>query len=127
MSEFGSLWPDVRLWAITRLRSALAGVSVSAERDESKAKQVVVSVVPQQLETTVSRFYLVTVEAWDSTDKQAAFNLSGLAAFTLESAPRKSPLVKAALNAGPNENRDPDSGEYSYSTVVLMTFGRIAF
>ena len=125
MSEFASRWPDVRLWAIARIRPTTSGVEVSAER-QALAQQVVVSVVPQQLETAVSRFYLVNIEGWDSSDKNAAADLASDAAFQIESAPRdSSPVVKAEINSGPNENRDPDSGEYSYSVTVLVTIHRL--
>lgn len=130
MTEFASRWPDVRLWAInTRLRPNLPGTKVSAEREEGNRRQVVVSVVPAQLETAVSRFFFVTVEAWvldanGNADKAAAHDLASEAAFIIESSPRDSrPVVKAELNAGPNEHRE--NGVYYSDAAVLVTVHRL--
>lgn len=126
MTEFASRWPDVRLWAINRVKARIADSTASAERQTTLARQVVVSVNPQQIETPVSRIYFVSVEAFDATSKAAALKLSADAAYEIESAPRDgSPVVRAALNAGPNEFRDSASGEYSYETVVLIVVARL--
>lgn len=86
--------------------------------------EVVVSVTPAQLETSASRFYFITVEAW-STSKGAGVKLAGDAAYAVESAPRTGrPLVKAELNAGPNEQRD-EAGTYFYVSTVLATIHRL--
>lgn len=125
MTEFASRWPDVRLWAIGRVNT-LGDAYASAERHEDEPRQVVVSAVPQQVVTSISRAYLVTVEAWDASSKKAAFDLAQDAAYAVESAPRDAnPVVTTALNAGPNEARDPDSGEYSYAVVVRVVAHRL--
>jgi hypothetical protein len=126
MAEFASRWPDVRLWAITRVNGTVSDAHASAERHGTLSRQVVVSAVPQQMVTVVSRAYLVTVEAWDATSKKTAQDLAQEAAFQIESAPRDcNPVVTAELNAGPNENRDPDSGVYSYDVTVLVVVHRL--
>lgn len=123
MSEFASKWPDMKLWAITRANASLTP-KVSGERDESLAEQVVISVIPAQFETAVSRFHMITAECWAPT-KASGFALAVDAGFAIESAPRNSnPVVKAELNAGPNEGRD-DMGNYFYSVTVLVTAHRL--
>jgi len=126
LTEFASRWPDVRLWAVNRVKARIADSNASAERQESLARQVVVSVSPQQLETALSRIYFVSVEAWDAASKAAALKLSSDAAYELESAPRDAaPVVRASLNTGPNEFRDTATGKYSYETVVLVVVARL--
>ena len=126
MTEFASRWPDVRLWAVNLLKARIADSNASAERQETLPRQVVVSVSPQQIETPVSRIYFVSVEAWDAASKAAALKLSSDAAYEIESAPRNgSPVIRAALNAGPNEFRDSATGKYSYETVVLVVVARL--
>lgn len=123
MSEFASKWPDMRLWAIARAKTATAE-KVSAERDEALASQVVLSVVPAQLETAVSRFFMVTAECW-AVSKGAGYALATDVGYALESALRNGdPVIKAELNAGPNEERD-EAGKYFYSVTVLVTAHRL--
>ncbi len=129
MAEFASKWPNVRRWAIERIRTDVAADRVSAERDEKQKRQVVVSVAPSRLETAVSRQYLVTVECWDNTTpataKDDAFGLCTDAAFAVESAPRDAaPLIRADLNAGPTEDRD-DTGNYYYTSTILVVVHRL--
>lgn len=122
MSEFASRFPDMKLWGITRAGTATA-VKVSAERDEALASQVVISVVPAQMETSVSRFFMITAECW-STSKALGFALATDVGYALESAPRdNNPVVRAELNAGPNEDRD-EVGKYFYSVTVLVVAHR---
>ena len=122
MSEFASRFPDMKLWGITRAGTATA-VKVSAERDEALASQVVISVVPAQMETSVSRFFMITAECW-STSKALGFALASDVGYALESAPRdNNPVVRAELNAGPNEDRD-EVGKYFYSVTVLVVAHR---
>lgn len=125
MTEFANRWPDVRLLAITRLNGALptGHAKVSAERDESLGEQVVVSVVPAQMVTPVSRLFMVTVECW-AADKVTAFTLCGDAAYALESSPRRGGIVTTELNSGPNEHRD-EAGIYYYDATVNWTVSRI--
>lgn len=128
MSEFASKWPHMRDWALERARTA-TGVKVSAERDDELAQQVVISVTPAQLETAVSRFYLVTAECWDYSkpleQKSKGFDLATDVGYAIESSPRDSnPVVKADLNAGPNEDRD-EAGHYFYTVTVLVTAHRL--
>lgn len=120
MSEFASKWPDMTLWATVRARTVLgSGVKVSAERNEKMAKQVVVSAIPAQMETPVSRAFLVTAECWSSNSKSAALNLATDTAYALETAPRDAdPVVRAEPNAGPQWDRD-DAGVY-YATVTVL-------
>ncbi len=122
MAEFASRWPDMRLWAIGRLREELAG-KVSAERDENLAEQIVVSVTPAQIVTAVSRTFMVTVEVWKQ-GKKAAFDRCGEAAYILESTPRRGFIVTTELNAGPNEQRD-EAGSYYYDATVMVTASRL--
>lgn len=129
MSEFASKWPNVRRWAIERVRAAVAADRVSAERDERLNRQVVLSAAPSRLETSVSRQYLVTVECWAYVDaataKDDAFELCTDAAYSIESAPRNgSPVVRAELNAGPTEDRD-EAGNYYYTATVLVVVQRL--
>jgi hypothetical protein len=126
MAEFASRWPDARLWAIDLLTTDPVVVLVSAERDNSLDQQLVVSAVWQGLETAASRACLVTVEGWDSASKKAAYDLTADAAYRVESAPRDGkPIVKAGINTGPDEVRDPQTGTYNYEAVVLVTFHRL--
>lgn len=113
------------LWATQRARSQLAaGTAVSAERDEKKAVQVVVSVTPAQLETSVSRNYLITLECWAAT-KGAAMQLASDAGYAVESAPRNArPVVRASLNSGPNQDRD-EAGTYFFTVVVNVVAHRL--
>jgi len=123
MSEFASKFPDLRLFAIARAKTATA-VKVSAERDESLSAQVVISVIPAQLETAVSRFFMVTAECW-STSKALGFALATDVGFAIESSARNgNPVIKAELNAGPNEDRD-EAGKYFYSVTVMVTAHRL--
>lgn len=129
MAEFASRWPHVRRWAITTVRAAVTADRVSAERDESLDTQVVVSVAPSRLETSVSRQYLVTVEAWSYANlvlsKDNAHDLCADAAYAIESAPRDAnPMVRAELNAGPTEGRD-EAGHYYYTATVLVVTHRL--
>ncbi len=122
MAEFASRWPDMRLWAIERLKEQITA-KVSAERDESLAEQIVVSVTPAQMATSVSRTFMVTVEVWGAR-KKAAFDLCGEAAYILESSPRRGFIVTTELNAGPNEQRD-EAGSYYYDATVMVTASRL--
>ena len=123
MSEFASKWPDMRLWAIDRGKTVTTE-KVSAERDEKLPSQVVISVVPAQVETSVSRFFMVTAECW-APSKAAGFALATDIGFALESAPRNNnPVVRADLNAGPNEDRD-EAGNYFYSVTVMVIAHRL--
>jgi hypothetical protein len=123
MSEFASKWPDMRLWAITRAKTA-TGAQVSAERDETLTTQVVISVTPAQSETAASRFFIITAECWD-VDKGAAFDLAGDVAFALESAIRNAnPVVRTETPNGPNEARD-EAGNYFSSVTVSVIAHRL--
>lgn len=123
MSEFASKWPDMRLWAIERAKTA-TGAKVSAERDETLASQVVISVTPAQSETAVSRYFLITAECW-AEDKAAAFDLAGDVAFAFESALRNgNPVVRSEAPSGPNEARD-DAGTYFSSVTVSVIAHRL--
>ncbi|GAA1149160.1 hypothetical protein F6W69_10665 [Microbacterium oxydans] len=129
MAEFASKWPNVRRWAIERVRGAVTADRVSAERDEKLKRQVVLSIAPSRLETSVSRQYLVTVECWAhdnaATAKDDAFELCTDAAYSIESAPRSgSPVVRAELNAGPAEDRD-EAGNYFYTATILVVVHRL--
>lgn len=135
MTEFASRWPNMRRWAISRIRAAVEAQRVSAERSETLPDgaplhtQVVVSVAPSRLETPVSRQYLVTVEAWSYEDavlaKDNAHDLCAEAAYEIESAPRDgNPVVRAELNAGPTENRD-EAGHYYYTATVMVVAHRL--
>lgn|GEM_PF-2506166 len=125
MVEFAVRWPDMRLWAIERAKvAALApGVRVSAERDETLTTQVVISVVPAQLETAVSRQVIVTVEAW-AADKKAGFDLCQDVMFTLASTPPRGVFVRLVGTAGPQERRD-EAGHYFYSGTVTVVCGPV--
>lgn len=113
----------MKIWAITRADAATT-VKVSAERDEDLSSQVVISVIPAQLETPVSRFFMVTAECW-MPSKAAGHALATDIGYAIESAPRNgSPIIKAELNAGPNEDRD-EAGKYFYSVTVLVTAHRL--
>ncbi|MET0886249.1 MAG: hypothetical protein ABWX92_07335 [Mycetocola sp.] len=123
MSEFASKWPDMKLWAITRAKTATA-VKVSADRDDALPTQVVVSVVPAQPETSVSRFFLVTAECW-AASKAAGYALAMDVGFAIESAPRTgSPVVRTDSPTGPNEDRD-EAGMYFYSVTVPVVAHRL--
>jgi hypothetical protein len=129
MAEFASKWPNVRRWAIERVRASVTADRVSAERDEKVKRQVVVSVAPSRVETSVSRQYLVTTECWaltnSVTSKDDAFEFCTDAAYAIESAPRNgSPLVRAELNAGPTEDRD-QAGNYYYTATILVVVHRL--
>ncbi|MDF2045150.1 hypothetical protein P2P98_03170 [Microbacterium sp. Kw_RZR3] len=128
MAEFASRWPNVRRWAIGRVRNVTTA-RVSAERDEKLTEQVVVSVAPGRLETPVSRQFLVTVECWKHTDpvdaKEDAFDLCTDAAYEIESSPRDAaPVIRAELNVGPTEARD-EAGNYYYTATVLVVAHRL--
>lgn len=124
MSEFASKWPDMLLWATTRARTQLGSIAVSAERDEKKPVQVVVSVALAQLETPVSRNCLVTLECWAAT-KGEAMKLASDAGYAIESAPRNSsPVVRTSLNSGPNQDRD-EAGTYFFTVVVNVVAHRL--
>ena len=123
MSEFASKWPDMRLWAIERAKTATAA-KVSAERDETLSSQVVISVTPAQSETAASRYFIVTAECW-LPEKIAAFTLAGDVAFALESGLRNgNPVVRTETPSGPNEARD-DAGNYFYSVSVAVIAHRL--
>lgn len=123
MSEFASKWPDMRLWAIERAKTATSE-KISAERDEELISQVVVSVTPAQSETAASRFFLITGECWAS-DKAAAFDLASDVAFAWESALRNAnPIVRTETPSGPNEARD-EAGVYFSSVTVSVVAHRL--
>lgn len=129
MAEFASRWPNVRRWAINTVRAAVTADRVSAERDEKMARQVVLSVAPSRLDTSVSRQYLVTVECWATTNtvtaKDDAFELCTDAAYAIESATRDAnPVVRTELNVGPAEDRD-EVGNYYYTATVLVVAHRL--
>lgn len=129
MAEFASRWPSIRRWAINTVRGAVTADRVSAERDEKLSRQVVVSVAPSRMETSVSRQYLVTVECWayanPATAKDDAFDLCTDAAYAIESARRDGdPLVRAELNVGPTEARD-EAGHYYYTATILVVAHRL--
>lgn len=129
MAEFASRWPNIRKHFLPIIRAAVVADRVSAERDESKPRQVVVSVAPSRLETAVSRQYLVTVEAWSYADpvlaKDNAHDLCTDAAYSIESAPRDgNPVIRAELNVGPTEERD-EAGHYYYSATILVVAHRL--
>jgi len=123
MSEFASKWPNMRLWAIERAKTA-TGAKVSAERDEELPSQVVISVTPAQSETAVSRYFIVSAECW-MPDKIGAFDLAGDVAFALESALRNgNPVVRTETPSGPNEARD-EAGNYFYTVSVSVIAHRL--
>lgn len=124
MAEFASKWPDMRDLAIQRLKTKWPTKKISAERHREMVEQIVVSVVPAQMVTAISRNYLVTVEVWAAT-KADAFDLCGDAAYEIESMPRRLPIVTAELNAGPNEQRDDVEGDYFYDATVIVTAHRL--
>lgn len=129
MAEFASRWPNIRKWALGVVRSSVSAQRVSAERDEELHTQVVVSVAPSRLETSVSRQYLVTVEAWAYQDpvhaKDNAHDLCMDAAYSVESAARDGkPVIRAELNIGPSEDRD-EAGHYYYTATVLVVAHRL--
>ncbi|TXK17405.1 hypothetical protein [Homoserinibacter sp. GY 40078] len=100
------------------------GIEAFAVRDESREVQIVVQVAPGQIETAVSRNYLVTVECWAAT-KGAAFDLCADALYALESSPRRGPFVKSEGSSGPNEQRD-DDGTYYFDATTTITAQRVA-
>jgi len=124
MVEFASRWPDFRLWAIGRCLVELApGTSVSAERNEKLPAQVVVSAVPAQLLTPISRNVLITVETW-APGKSTALALCQDAIHAITSGRPDGVFVRLTDVAGPNENRD-EAGVYFYSATATI-IGRAA-
>lgn len=125
MVEFARRWPDMLLWSINRAKTApfvIAGtIKVSAERDEGLTSQVVIDATPAQLETAVSRQFIIAIDTY-AANKSAALNLWGDIAFTIGDSLRQGPFIRLVGQSGPNLDRD-DAGAYYATGTVTITAG----
>lgn len=134
--QIPTMWPDVEAWFIGQVTpakilaadSALTGVLVRNQKPDGTTnyKHVVVAADPGQLITPITRYVRVRVQGWvvtaqGSSDLKKAFNLTNVAAYIAQQAPRDgNPIVSVEVDSGPSRVKDETTGlEYSFATLLL--------
>lgn len=129
-------WPDIEAWfidfvtaaKITAIQSDLSGAIVRNQKPDTAApyKQIIIAADYGATITPITRYVRVRMQGWavrenNSSDLKAAFDLSNVVAYIVQTAPRDAdPIVAASVDAGPSRVKDTLSGlEYSATTLLL--------